>query len=49
MDDKEQFSATEVVMKCKNCGHLTIKSEIDANEGRCPNCKEKFQLSDKSS
>ena len=48
-NDPEQFSATEVVMKCKNCGHPTIQSEIDENDGKCPNCNEKFQTPDESS
>jgi len=47
MNDDQQFQATEVVMQCKNCGHPTVQSEVDENEGNCPNCNEKFQPPDR--
>jgi rubrerythrin len=39
----EKFNKTEEVMICKNCGHPVIQSEVDGNEGNCPNCDKKFQ------
>ncbi|MFC1869124.1 hypothetical protein ACFL0H_13480 [Thermodesulfobacteriota bacterium] len=49
MNNDGQFRITEVVMKCENCGKPTVQSEVDENEGNCPNCNKIFQLPDGSS
>jgi rubrerythrin len=49
MDNEDQLNTTAVVIKCKTCGYPTVQSEVDENGGNCPNCKEKFQPSSKSS
>ena len=49
MNDDEQYLTTDVVVKCKNCGKVTVQSEVIKNEGNCPDCNKKFQHSDDSS
>jgi transcription initiation factor IIE alpha subunit len=36
-------------MRCKNCNYRVIQSEVEKNEGNCPNCNEKFHPLDESS
>lgn len=36
------FDVTERVVMCDNCGHPVMKSEVDGNNGSCPNCNEIF-------
>ncbi len=43
MNNEDQLKATTLVMKCKNCGYSTVQSEVDQNEGNCPNCNKNFQ------
>ena len=43
MNDNEQYNKSEEVMTCDNCGSPVVQSEVDDNEGKCPNCKEVFQ------
>ncbi len=43
MNNEDQLKATTLVMKCKNCGYPTVQSEVEQNEGNCPNCNIKFQ------
>ncbi len=49
MNDKKVTKDTQIMMQCKNCGYRVIQSEIDENEGNCPNCNEEFQPLDESS
>jgi rubrerythrin len=49
MNNEEQLSVTAKVMRCKNCNYRVIQSEVEKNEGNCPNCNEKFHPLDESS
>jgi Zn finger protein HypA/HybF involved in hydrogenase expression len=48
MGDKKKSSDTEILMRCENCGHRAVQSEIDENDGYCPGCKQIFQPLDDS-
>ncbi len=49
MNEKRKSTQTQIMMKCKNCGYRVFQSEVDENEGNCPNCDEKFQPLEESS
>ncbi len=43
MSDKKKAEPTQIMMICKNCGYRAMQSEIDENEGNCPNCNKRFE------
>ena len=48
MENGSKLNKTEKVMMCDNCGAPVIQSEVDENNGKCPNCNEIFKPSNKS-
>ena len=47
MEKGSKLNTTEKVMMCENCGTPVIQSEINENNGKCPNCSEIFKPSNK--